>query len=211
MTGLREQQKAQRRRQIEVAAAELFVEKGFADATIEEIARRAMVSAPTVYNYYGTKGDLLLALVARGEEGIAAHMPDFEARAAVEEPVDLVTAVIVSNVRDTLSALSRELWGHVVAFVATSPDPEVAPKYLNTIAGGLAAAIESVLKAYQATGRVIDAVNACETAYMLTRLERIHFLNFVYLKSMTIEALEAAIAADVAVVMAGITRSGHDE
>ncbi|WP_262692698.1 TetR/AcrR family transcriptional regulator [Kordiimonas aestuarii] len=206
MTGLRERQKAQRRVLIEKAASELFVEKGFADTTIEEIAARAVVSAPTVYNYYGTKGDLLLALVARGEEGIEEALSDFSKQAADHDPIDLVVKVIRSNVNDTLSALSRELWGHVVAFVATSSDPAVAPRYLDTIAGGLGAAIESVLNAYQRLGSVSTALDARELAYLLTRMERIHFLNFVYLRAMTVADLHDAIARDVTIIMSPYVR-----
>lgn len=201
MTGLRAKQKAQRRALIEKAASELFVEKGFADTAIEEIAERAMVSAPTVYNYYGTKGDLLLALVARGEEGIHEAEHDFSKQAGQHDPVTLVTKVIHSNVRDTLASLSRELWGHVVAFVATATDPAVAPRYLDTIAGGLAAAIFRVLEAYQKEGRIRADVDAEELSYLLTRMERIHFLNYVYLKDMPAEELEANIAKDVKILI----------
>lgn len=201
MAGLREKQKAQRRSLIEKAAADLFVEKGFADTTIEEIAERALVSAPTVYNYYGTKGDLLLALVARGEEGIEGAQHDFSKQTGSHSPTELVTKVVHSNVNDTLSALSRELWGHVVAFVATASDPEVAPRYLQTIAGGLGAAIEAVLKQYQDEGRLRADVGVHELAFLLTRMERIHFLNFVYLKDTTVADLHAAIAADVAMIL----------
>ncbi|WP_417462790.1 TetR/AcrR family transcriptional regulator [Kordiimonas sp.] len=206
MTGLRARQKAQRRVLIEKAASELFVEKGFADTTIEEIAARAVVSAPTVYNYYGTKGDLLLALVARGEEGIEEALSDFSKQAASHTPVELVAKVIRSNVNDTLSALSRELWGHVVAFVATSSDPEVAPRYLATIAGGLGAAIRSVLEAYQQMGSIDPSLDVQELATLLTRMERIHFLNYVYLKAMTVEDLHGAIARDVEIIVGPYVR-----
>ena len=48
MSKLRAQQKAQRRELIEIAAKNLFVEKGFELASIEEIAALAMVSQATV-------------------------------------------------------------------------------------------------------------------------------------------------------------------
>lgn len=201
MAGLREKQKAQRRALIEKAAAELFVEKGFADTTIEEIAERALVSAPTVYNYYGTKGDLLLALVARGEEGIEEAQHDFTKQTENHTPSQLVAKVIHSNVNDTLAALSRELWGHVVAFVATTSDPEVAPRYLDTIAGGLGAAIEGVLLKYQQSGKLRADADMHELAFLLTRMERIHFLNYVYLKKMTVEEMHASIEADVGMIV----------
>ena len=204
MTGLRAKQKAQRRALIEKAASALFVEKGFADTAIEEIAERAMVSAPTVYNYYGTKGDLLLALVARGEEGILDAENDFSKQTKNYAPVDLVTKVIHSNVHDTISSLSRELWGHVVAFVATATDPDVGPRYLDTIAGGLSAAIERVVMRYIEEGAFRSGVDAKELADLLTRMERIHFLNFVYLKNMPESKLDENIAKDVKAIVGAL-------
>jgi TetR/AcrR family fatty acid metabolism transcriptional regulator len=44
------------------AARQVFGEKGFHSATISEIARKAKVSEATVYEYYGSKEDLLFAI-----------------------------------------------------------------------------------------------------------------------------------------------------
>ena len=64
MAGLRERQKAGRREDILKAAGLLFRRDGFAATSIEQIAERAELSTGTVYNYFPSKGDLLLALVA---------------------------------------------------------------------------------------------------------------------------------------------------
>lgn len=198
MAGVREKQKAQRRDLIEGAAGALFAEKGFDDATIEEIAERAVVSPATVYNYYGSKDELLLALVARGEVGITEKLGGFIERVSQEDPADLVTDIILSNVEDTLSALSRELWGHVVAYIATTSDPEVAPRYLGTIADNLAKAIETIVVQYVGRGSLKADFDPNYLAYFLTRIERIQFLNFVYLKNLSRDDLRQAIHSDVA-------------
>ena len=145
MSQLRKKQKAQRRELIEVAAKNLFVEKGFELASVEEIADLAMVSPATIYNYYGTKDELLLAIVARGEVGVVQKDREFTKRAATEDPVDLLIEVIMSNIHDTISAITRELWGNVIAYVSTTTDETVAPRYLETIAGGLGDTILHVL------------------------------------------------------------------
>ncbi len=44
------------------AALEVFGEKGFYNATIAEIARTAGVSEATIYEYFGSKEDLLFAI-----------------------------------------------------------------------------------------------------------------------------------------------------
>jgi AcrR family transcriptional regulator len=72
MTGLRERQKAGRRRDILAAAAKLFRRDGFAVTSIEAIAAEAEVAAGTVYNYFESKGDLLISLVALDGEEVRA-------------------------------------------------------------------------------------------------------------------------------------------
>ena len=68
MTGLRERQKAGRRRDILAAASQLFARQGFADTSVEAIAALAEVGTGTVYNYFSSKGDLLMALVRFPDE-----------------------------------------------------------------------------------------------------------------------------------------------
>lgn len=204
MSGLREKQKAQRRELIEAAATSLFEERSFVSTTIEEIAERAVVSPATVYNYYGSKGELLLALVARGEEGIVRKQEQFIDLAQSKMPALLVTEIIMSNIDDTLKYLSRELWGHAVAYVSTTKDATVAPRYLEMIADNLASTIEKTLEKFVMAGKLPKTLDLNHLSYLLTRLERIHFLNFIYLKAHSRDDLEAAIASDVAFLTANL-------
>jgi AcrR family transcriptional regulator len=56
--GLRERKKHQTREAIADAAWRLFLDRGFEDVTVAEVARAADVSAATVFNYFPTKEDL---------------------------------------------------------------------------------------------------------------------------------------------------------
>lgn len=64
--GLRERNKLDKLRRIKEAARELFIAKGFDDATTREIALRAGVGMGTVYLYADDKRDLLF-LIANDE------------------------------------------------------------------------------------------------------------------------------------------------
>jgi AcrR family transcriptional regulator len=57
-----------RRHEIVSAAAEVFAEKGYAATTTREIADAADIAEGTLYNYFDSKRDILLA-VAREAEG----------------------------------------------------------------------------------------------------------------------------------------------
>jgi AcrR family transcriptional regulator len=57
--GLRERKKQRTRQQIAETARRLFLERGFDDVPVAEIARAAEVSEATVFNYFPTKEDLV--------------------------------------------------------------------------------------------------------------------------------------------------------
>jgi AcrR family transcriptional regulator len=59
----REREREHRRTQIQQAAKHLFMTKGFANATVEEIADRAELSAGTIYTYFRSKEELLASLI----------------------------------------------------------------------------------------------------------------------------------------------------
>jgi AcrR family transcriptional regulator len=63
-TGTRKRLAAEeRRRMIEGAATELFAERGYRGASIEEIARRSEVTPPVVYDHFSSKLDLYRQLL----------------------------------------------------------------------------------------------------------------------------------------------------
>jgi AcrR family transcriptional regulator len=61
----RERLRQEREERILDAAAAIFAEKGYHRATIRDIATRADVADGTIYNYYESKFDLLIAILSR--------------------------------------------------------------------------------------------------------------------------------------------------
>lgn len=60
--------RAVRERQLLALAEELFAERGYAGASMDELARRAGVTKPVVYDVFGSKEGLYLACVERSAE-----------------------------------------------------------------------------------------------------------------------------------------------
>jgi TetR/AcrR family fatty acid metabolism transcriptional regulator len=85
-----------RKDRIMEAALRIFAEKGFQEATIAEIGREAGVSDATIYEYFGTKEDLLFAI------------PEKISNDAIEESV-----LIVPYIKDVEGRMRALLLGYV--------------------------------------------------------------------------------------------------
>lgn len=71
--GVRLPRKA-RREQLLSAAQEVFVENGYHAAAMDEIAEKAGVSKPVLYQHFPSKLDLYLALLAQSSESLIAKV-----------------------------------------------------------------------------------------------------------------------------------------
>ncbi|GAA2782789.1 TetR/AcrR family transcriptional regulator [Nonomuraea dietziae] len=97
---LRERKKAETKRHISEVALGLFVERGFDQVTIAEVAQAADVAANTVYNYFKVKEDLVLPPVSR--DRLAAIV---RGRGPGQSAADAVLATL----RDELRRRDRNL------------------------------------------------------------------------------------------------------
>jgi AcrR family transcriptional regulator len=175
MTGLRERQKVKRRRDILDAAAGLFKRDGFSSASIEEIAGNAGLSAGTVYNYFPSKGDLLLALVALdGQEVRAAGA------AIVEAPPDPVKVAAASgSLGDhALVHLDKRLWRQMMANALAFADTLLGAGY-RELDRKLAAQVGDLLEALQAKGRLARRIDCADAGQVLFFICNTLFMEFV--------------------------------
>lgn len=117
-SGLRERKKARTRRHIADTAARLFAEHGYEQVAVSDVAREAEVADQTVYNYFGTKEQLVTdrdeQIRDRMCELIRARPPEITPAAAVREYV----LKSVAGIRD----IPAERWrGELGYLAAISP------------------------------------------------------------------------------------------
>ncbi len=109
----RRQQRIDRRRgEILAAAAGVFADKGYAGTTTREIALAADIAEGTLYNYFPSKRDILLAIVEETPapmEAALAAAGDIRDRAALVDLVDRSLALPVSRI-PFLRAVLAEAW-----------------------------------------------------------------------------------------------------
>ncbi|WP_188078277.1 TetR/AcrR family transcriptional regulator [Aquicoccus porphyridii] len=128
--GLRGRKKAQRRETILARSSELFAQKGIDATTMAEIADAVGVSTPTIFNYFGNKDGILIALITEGAqkaraEGLAPVMQkdsDFGTMLA-----DLFTLFATR----TLAIANKRIWRYAEAATIRHPGTELARNYVT--------------------------------------------------------------------------------
>lgn len=79
--GLKEAHRREKRRHLEAAAARVFAQKGFRQATVADVARAAGVSSGAIYLYFSSREELLFATVLAEIDDLEARM-----RAVLADP-----------------------------------------------------------------------------------------------------------------------------
>jgi AcrR family transcriptional regulator len=92
----------ERREVIERAATEVFAERGYEGAPMDEIARRSGVSVPVVYDHFASKQDLFRRLLERTRDELLAvwraHLAgDEPARRRIPRAIDAWAGYVQAN------------------------------------------------------------------------------------------------------------------
>lgn len=174
---LRERQKLERRGRMLSAARLLFNEHGYAQVTIEDIAVEAEVSSATVHNYYATKGQLLLALVADGDEAIHA----FAVRLAAEplpSAFETLDGLLAKTTQHSLECLGHKVWRHAIAISIARDDPEYGTGFAE-IHQRFVTSYQAVIAALQTAGRLDAGLDAGMLASVVYKLQHALFVELI--------------------------------
>ncbi|WP_033342167.1 TetR/AcrR family transcriptional regulator [Catenuloplanes japonicus] len=123
-----------------LAAVDLFIEQGYDDTTVAQIAERAGVTKSTFFRHFPDKRELLVA----GQEVLSRLLTDGIAEApASASPIEAVTAGLV-RASDAMGPINRELAPRLKVAVAANAELQ-ARDALKTV--GLTAAMTAALVA----------------------------------------------------------------
>jgi AcrR family transcriptional regulator len=103
--GLRERKKLMTRQLISDTAFEMFLEYGFDEVRVTEVAAACGVSEKTVYNYFPTKESMILDREEAMADGISRALGP---AAQDISPIDAIVDLIAEDVRHTYSMWDQE-------------------------------------------------------------------------------------------------------
>ena len=208
---LRRKQKEKRERDILAAAARLLSEKGFQATSVEEIAELAEVGVATVYNYFNTKADVVMALL---NDELGELLEDGQ-RIVLWPPADAPEAVsrlITSYTVGLASRYPKKLLREVFALVFSEQAfyRKEMFKFDFRLIDQLAELIEGMKKRRQ----LARGVNTGDAAMILYTVGMTGFMIFTTDDDMTIDAMKKATRRHVRLVFKGLapdTGGGNDD
>ncbi len=187
MTGLRQRQKADRDRRILQAAVSQFREHGFRAVRIEDLAEEAGVSVGTVYNYYSTKGDILVAVVAMEVEEVL----EAGAQIVAKPPRGVGRAInklIYTYYDHSLHYLSKEMWRSAMALAIEAPNTPNGRRY-RALDARLSDQVIDLVAALQTRGEVRAEIDPAPIGAMIFNDLNQAFIEFVTDEAMSLRAL----------------------
>jgi len=202
MSGLREHKKESRRQRILDAAREHFRDRGYDATTIETIADSAKVSAVTVYNHYGTKGGVLLALVSRSDDLLIEKIEDLVGNAPAD-PLEAVASFSNTINEHAFSYLNREIWRHVTATSILEGNTEFGVVY-RRLDESLVVQLERFLQTFQARDVLPGACDCKTAAEVLYNVHNARFLDFIIDRTCTTNERDRLTRRDLGFVLGQI-------
>lgn len=192
MAGLRAKQKADREKRILKAAVTKFRTRGYHAVRIEDLAEAAEVSVGTVYNYYRTKGDILIATVAMEVEEVLAS-----GAGIVADPPpgvhNAICALIFSYYDHSLEYLSKEMWRSAMALSIEAPETPNGRRYTD-LDHSLAVQVTGLILALQDRGEVRPEVDPVALGQVIFNNLNQMFIEFVKHDAASLRALRADVS-----------------
>ena len=193
--GLRQRQKASRRARILDVARGKFQEIGYAEVKIEDIAADSDVSPATVYNYFGTKAGILLALVGESDTILIRQLDEqSESWRGELAPAVLEFGRILR--KHAMAYLQKPTWREVVAASVHDGSGDFGRTY-TALDDVLVGKMEGLISSLQKQGTVSQEVDPTALADCLFSLQNIRFFQFIADDNISLDDAEAKFRKDL--------------
>lgn len=203
--GLREQKKQRRNKRVLQAAMALFHEKGFAGTTMSAVAARADLAVGTLYNYYSSKDQLLIAVLKDEFSRIGFGPADFEEG---QDPVQFIMQPM-ERLLLLLQAHDKDMWLELSAAIYKAGRTvdeavfELDWMLIAELTGRL-----SVLKQADILASTVDTTRA---GMILFSSFLFRFQMYLMGKGVTTDTLKAELLADIELIFQGFRQQTGEE
>lgn len=212
MTGIRQKKRARTQAAILRAAAFLITRNGFEHTSIEDIAGRAEVGVGTVYNYFGSKNALLLALMQSDTEHLLKEGEAVLARPP-KKPDAALAKLFWTYARGFLGRYDRRLLGEV--FAAAFHQPEELGRELSRMDFQLMGQVGRLIEGFQRDGILKKSLSVEQASLVLYGAFMVAVIMYLQYAEMPLESVREQMATSMGLILGdwqapeGPTRAGR--
>ncbi len=199
--GLRQRQKLRRRARIIASGKKLLFSQGYSATSMDAIAELAEVGVATVYNYFGSKGQLLADI----------HRPEFDdlfecgARLLAEPPNDPVTGLL--SLIDIYRHFQNN-WDKKDALLAVIGPGLSAEPVLDELAAyterQVKQQIEELISTYQHQKLVRSSIDVTDAATIIFFIFNQHFIEYVTHADADFENMKAEMDRQISFIVSAL-------
>lgn len=198
MSGIRQKKRAKTEAAILRAAAFLISKKGFARTSIEDIARRAEVGVGTVYNYFGSKNALLLALMQRDMQDLLKEGQTVLAHSA-KNPESALAELFGIYASGFLGRYERKMLREV--FAVAFYQPKELGRELTRLDYQLMQQVGRLLEEFQRAGILRKSLPIDQAALVLYAAFAVGVMMYIQCAEMSLESVRTQIAASIELIL----------
>ncbi|HVY77615.1 MAG TPA: TetR family transcriptional regulator [Solirubrobacterales bacterium] len=165
----RAEKQARTRAELLETAAAVFAQRGYAGATVEEIAERAGYSHGAVYSNFAGKDDLFLAVFEDYMAARARELAETQAGLAADAPLELRARALADQWMERFAADRDSFLLHLEFLAASRREPELAARF-GTRSAALRETIAAFIAHQQETEGVEAPLSPAELALVLRAL-----------------------------------------
>lgn len=193
-------------RMLEIARTR-FHKEGYDAVTIDSIAAEAGLSAVTIYNYYGSKANLLLELVRESDVRLIEMLRELIGDLP-EDMIDGVSRFGRIMRHHAMTYLAKPTWREVLAASILQGGTQFGITY-RSLDRALVDIMTELVESYQNRGTLNPEIDARSFANTLYEMQNIRFFLFISDDNQDEEDAEILFRRDLSVIFAD--KSPHSD
>lgn len=196
----RERKKSKQRQELTSVAISLFVEHGYEEVKMEDVAKMADVATSTLYKYFPSKRSLLLAVAKWYADDTAERVKNF-----TPDPCANVFENIMEQTRIVWGAPmptgEKRLWCHIRAAYFQMTESET--HFFESNRQRYAELIRSLLVSQQDSGLIAQSADLHVLANAIHAIGLYGFSRYLTVNDLSLETALSEVRSQIAAVLFG--------
>ena len=208
MVGLREKKKKETRKKIISAAKELLLDKGYNEATMEEISERAEIGVGTLYNYFKSKAEIFVRIMS--DELLIDSDDSEELEIDLEQTAARLVMDYLRKYASKLRFFSKKLWRELFAatFGSTGSNNLMLKGIMN-IDFQFIAKMEGVLRVAKDNNILPESFDCHQGAINIYSIVITQTILYVYQEEISFDDFTASIEVQVNFLFEGSVKNNR--